>query len=121
MEKIGSKGMKHNDQTDSRVYVLNKEYLRFKGIIALPYGDKDDSGISSMKIYGDDKLLFQSKEITKGYIPQKFDLHVTGVAHLKIVAVAEKNDTAKNIYPPSILFICLNSRNNIRYMPKTSA
>ena len=66
------------------VFLTNGKYKSFKGTIALTADDKNTTGSSTVKIYGDDKLLYTSPKITKGVKPQKFNIDITGVNQLKI-------------------------------------
>ena len=67
-----------------QVYLINQKYTHFKGTIALSEKWKSSTGSAMIKIYGDDKLLYMSPEMTKGVYPEDFDIDVSGVVQIKI-------------------------------------
>jgi hypothetical protein len=86
-----------------RVFLLNQKYTRFTGNIAITYKDKNETGASGIKIYGDEKLLYTSPMMTAGSYPVDFSIDVTNVIQLKI----EWYDTNK-YSSPNLLFSGLN-------------
>ena len=86
-------------ETVSRVYRLNNEYKTFKAtIVRGPDWDSDFSG--EIVIYGDDKELYRSKEITKtGELNSEISIDVTDIDDLKIEFVTESEpDGWANFY-----------------------
>ena len=86
-------------ETVSRVYRLNNEYKTFKAtIVRGPDWDSDFSG--EIVIYGDDKELYRSKEITKtGELNSEISIDVTDVDDLRIEFVTESEpDGWANFY-----------------------
>ena len=86
-------------ETVSRVYRLNNEYKTFKAtIVRGPDWDSDFSG--EIVIYGDDKELYRSKEITKtGELNSEISIDVTDIDDLKIEFVTENEpDGWANFY-----------------------
>lgn len=71
-------------------YYLNKKYSTLSGTIYRPYGSLSCtytwSNPSTIKIYGDDVLLYEAPNITQDtYSPIDFEVDVNGVRELKIV------------------------------------
>ena len=86
-------------ETLSRVYRLNNEYKTFKAtIVRGPDWDPDFKG--EMVIYGDDKELYRSGEITKtNEINSEINIDVTDVDDLKIEFITESEpDGWSNFY-----------------------
>ena len=86
-------------ETVSRVYRLNNEYKTFKAtIVRGPDWDSDFSG--EIVIYGDDKELYRTKEITKtGELNSEISIDVTDIDDLKIEFVTESEpDGWANFY-----------------------
>lgn len=65
-------------------YLLNYKYSKFKGTIYLTNRDKDTSVAFRYLIYGDDKLLYTSEDITAGSMPIDFDIDVSNCSVMKI-------------------------------------
>ncbi len=63
---------------------LKGKYTMFNGTVLLPYKNRGTSHTSCIKIYGDDKLLYQSPDITSGFKTTDITVDVTGVKVLKI-------------------------------------
>lgn len=86
-------------ETVSRVYRLNNEYKTFKAtIVRGPDWDSDFTG--EIVIYGDDKELYRSGEITKtGELKSEINIDVTDVDDLKIEFVTSSEpDGWSNFY-----------------------
>lgn len=79
--------------TDDDAYVLynlNFKYSTLAGTIYRPYrslsSENEWNNATSVKIYGDDVLLYEAPNITKDtYDSIKFQIDITGVRNLKIV------------------------------------
>lgn len=65
------------------IFYLNKEYNTFSAIGFVAKGDKGYNGSVSIKIYGDNELLF-SKKVTSDMKPFDINLDITGIQDLKI-------------------------------------
>lgn len=65
-------------------FQLDKKYKNFYGTSFISYNARGNNGEAYIKVYGDEKLLFQTKEMEIGYIPETFNVDVTGVSVLKI-------------------------------------
>lgn len=65
-------------------YSLSGNYDQVKGTIFICDDDKSLTGTAFFEIYGDDKLLYTSLDISAGFLPQVLDLDVSGVQILKI-------------------------------------
>jgi len=63
---------------------LKGKYTTFNGTVLLPYENRGTPHTSCIKIYGDDKLLYQSPNITSGFETTDITVNVTGVKVLKI-------------------------------------
>ena len=86
-------------ETISRVYRLNNEYKTFKAtIVRGPDWDADFNG--EIVIYGDDKELYRSGNITKtGELNSEINIDVTDIDDLKIEFVTESEpDGWANFY-----------------------
>lgn len=73
-------------------YYVNQKYSTLTGTIYRPYGSlkspKEWNRPTVCKIYGDDVLLYEGPNITKGtYDPIDFSVDITGVRELKIVVM----------------------------------
>lgn len=81
-------------------YLLGYKYSEFNGTIYLSKGGKDTNGwYSRYLIYGDDKLLYTSEDITSGSMTSDFSVNVSNVNVLKIVLQQKYEDgeyTASN-------------------------
>lgn len=65
-------------------FQLDKKFKSFSGLAFLSYADRGDSSEVYIKVYGDDKLLYQTKDMKLGHIPDSFTIDITGVSILKI-------------------------------------
>lgn len=75
---------------DWQEYLLEGKYEKFTGRVIL----KDEWKSSKcegvyIKVYGDGNLLFASKEVTAGYLPEDFEVDVTNVYKLRIEITEE--------------------------------
>lgn len=84
------------------VYLIDQKYSNFRGNIAVPYGDKNETDGAFMRIYGDDELLYESPEMKRGVYPVDFDIDVSGVIQLKIEWYVNGDDA------PNLIFSDLN-------------
>lgn len=65
-------------------YYLNGKYNKLQGTFVLSSRDKNTSKSQEVYIYGDEKLLYTSPIITKNFLPEKFEINVSGVQKLTI-------------------------------------
>ena len=65
------------------VYKLNGQYSAISGIFFKTYNYRSDDRTASLKIYGDNELLY-SASVTAGVDPVEFYVDLTGVLELKI-------------------------------------
>lgn len=65
-------------------YSINKKYNRISGKFALSIESKDTTYAANLKLYGDNKLLYTSPELTGGVLPIEFDVDISGVETLRI-------------------------------------
>ena len=82
----------------SRTYTLDQKYTKLTGVFALtnPFSSTDTK--TMLKIYGDDRLLFASKEMTEGVMPEEVNVDVTGVTNLIIVFSGGGNNADLGFY-----------------------
>lgn len=66
------------------VYLINGQYSSITGTFFQRYEHRSDKGTSSLKIYGDNQLLY-SAELSAGMEPIDFNVDLTGVLKLRIV------------------------------------
>lgn len=89
---IRFKVYRYSTYTPSVEYLLDQKYKTFKGTIVLPYNDKNHNVEKTVKIYGDDELLYTSPVIKAGSLPVDFKVDTTGMLKLKIVVEARSYD-----------------------------
>lgn len=70
-------------------YLINGKYKRFAGVIGIPFSGRDEKWEGTIKIYGDNKLLYTSPIMTAGVQPISFNIDTQGILNLKI----EREDT----------------------------
>ncbi len=78
------------DDGDWIAYWLAGQYSRFKGTFFIQASSKNAKSVYRFEVWGDDQLLFESPDITQGFIPDQFDINVQGVNALKIIFVLKK-------------------------------
>ncbi len=74
-------------------YLLNGKYKSFSGTIGVSYNDRDYDDESTVKIFGDNKLLYSSPILTAGITPTVFNIDTSGVINLKIVVDGNHRST----------------------------
>jgi hypothetical protein len=65
-------------------YFLDGQFETFTGSIALNHETRSAVTRTVIRIYGNERLLFESNVITAGFLPQTFDLNVAGVTVLRL-------------------------------------
>ena len=65
-------------------YTINKRFSRITGKFALSFYSKNTIYKANLKLYGDNKLLYTSPELTGGVLPIDFDVDISGVENLRI-------------------------------------
>ena len=80
-----------------RDYLLNGAYIKIKGTLFLSYEQRSNTAIGKFFIWGDGKLLYTSPDISSGFIPQDFEVDITGVKVLRIGMDACSPDTTIGI------------------------
>jgi hypothetical protein len=65
-------------------FYLNGEFERLTGSAALTFDTRSSVSRAVVRIYGDGDLLFESGEITAGYLPKDFDIYVGNVTVLRV-------------------------------------
>ncbi|MBQ7264608.1 MAG: NPCBM/NEW2 domain-containing protein [Firmicutes bacterium] len=94
---IHSSGVSTDDQGKIQ-YLVNAQYRRIKGTVGTCFSERDDSDVAIFKIYGDGKLLFSSRPITAGNVPESFDVDITGVISLTLETSFEKHSHSVELY-----------------------
>lgn len=72
----------YNGKFDN-TYLINNQYSAISGTLFQQYDDRSTKGISELRIYGDDDLLY-SAEMNTGIEPLDFYVDLTGVMKLRI-------------------------------------
>ena len=67
-----------------REYKIDGEYKRITGSVFLSYGTRSSTSTYYFRIWGDEELLYTSEKIAAGFLPQAFDVDISGVTKLKI-------------------------------------
>ncbi len=65
-------------------FSLKGKYSKFNATVLLPYEDRGSDVSSCIKIYGDDKLLYQLEDIKMGFETTDIEVNVKGVSVLEI-------------------------------------
>lgn len=77
-------GILFYDDISDVVYYTNGQYNYLKGTLVLYENDKNNTTPRKLYIYGDDRLLYTSPEISKNFIPENISVNISGVQKLKI-------------------------------------
>lgn len=65
-------------------YLLDEKYETFNGNFMLDEASKSTASIVTLKIYGDEKMLYECNNITGGFIPKNTgDIFVRNVNRLR--------------------------------------
>lgn len=72
-------------------YILDSKYDTVSGMFFLPKSNKDSAYNGYLEIYGDGKLLYTSPTISASFLPQDFEINVTGINKLQIIYYAESS------------------------------
>ena len=65
-------------------FQIDKKYTKFFGTAILPYGARGTYKEAFIRVYGDDRLLYQTKPMTMGFKTDNFTIDVSGVSILEI-------------------------------------
>ncbi len=76
---------------------LSYLYTNFQGDIVVASDSKENQGYLTVKVYGDEKLLWQSEKITGTSRDIHFDIDVTDVRKLKIESVTDENNPGPSV------------------------
>jgi len=68
----------------TRDYLINNEYKKISGTVFLGFNSRATKSKWNFQIWGDGKLIYTSKLITGGSMPEKFNVDISGVKVLKI-------------------------------------
>lgn len=83
------------------VYDLNSKYEKFTGTFS---NDDAWGGKYSMRVYGDERLLYESPNPVEVGAKVPVELDVKGVSKLKFVAENTTNDRSDDIFPDVTIF-----------------
>jgi len=87
----GRSGAQNRANNHSISYLLNGNYMRFTGTLALTWNSRNALQNYQIQFWGDSALIYTSPIITGGTHPISFDVDVTGVTQLQIVRLAGGN------------------------------
>ena len=66
-------------------YILDGKYRSIAGRVVMNYDKRANVGKDTyVRIYGDGKLLWESGRVTRGFVPQDFQVNITGVSRMKL-------------------------------------
>ena len=66
-------------------YILDGKYRSIAGRVVMNYDKRANVGKDTyVRIYGDGKLLWESGRVTRGFVPQDFQVNITGVNRMKL-------------------------------------
>lgn len=77
-------------------YLIKQKYKYIKGTFVLQHEYRTRNRQASLKIYGDEKLLYTSGLIYAGVEPIAFDVDITGVRKLKIEIESQNGSILEN-------------------------
>jgi Copper amine oxidase N-terminal domain./NPCBM/NEW2 domain. len=80
-------------------YYINGQYSNIAGKLVLGYESRNTSSVGYFCIYGDDRLLYKSSNITSGALPIDVNVDISGVLELKIEFVSVTEQTLWGPYP----------------------
>lgn len=89
-------------------YLLSKKYSRISGKFALSYYSNSTDYKATLNLYGDNKLLYTSPELTKGILPIDFDVNISGVEKLKIEINTDIPSTASTFVRYGLVDVALH-------------
>lgn len=89
-------------------YLLNQIYSKFSGTFVLNHEYRSSNYANAkLKVYGDDKLIYESETLQKGTMPIDFNIDVSGVIKLKVEIVNDSSNNDMN-YSDTIRFSIVN-------------
>ncbi|MBP3876363.1 MAG: NPCBM/NEW2 domain-containing protein, partial [Lachnospiraceae bacterium] len=66
-------------------YILDGKYRTIAGRVVMNYDTRANVGKDTyVRIYGDGNLLWESGRVTRGFVPQDFQVDITGVNRMKL-------------------------------------
>lgn len=72
------------DEEKQISYILSGKYNKLSGTLFVDQDDKNDEGTMFFEIYGDGALLYTSPNFARGFLPQAFEVDITGVQNMKL-------------------------------------
>lgn len=86
-------------------YLLNYKYKSFNGNFMLGEENKSTTSIATLKIYGDDTVLYECHNITGGMVPQNTgDISVENVNKLRFEFTSDSGELGNHIYNFGVVF-----------------
>lgn len=76
-------------------FLINQKYSKLKATYLLSDLSKNYSTPFTVSILGDENVLYESKMLTAGFIPQEIDCDVTGISKLTILVKAKSGEEFK--------------------------
>ncbi len=89
-------------------YLLSKKYSRISGKFALSYYSNSTDYKATLNLYGDNKLLYTSPELTGGILPIDFDVNISGVEKFKIEINTDIPSTASTFVRYGLVDVALH-------------
>ena len=66
-------------------YILDGKYRTIAGRVVMNYDTRANVGKDTyVRIYGDGNLLWESGRVTRGFVPQDFQVDISGVSRMKL-------------------------------------
>ena len=66
-------------------YILDGKYRSIAGRVVMNYDTRANVGKDTyVRIYGDGNLLWESGRVTRGFVPEDFQVDITGVSRMKL-------------------------------------
>ena len=70
---------------NSDEYILDGKYRTIAGRVVMNYDKRANVGKDTyVRIYGDGNLLWESGRVTRGFIPEDFQVNISGVSRMKL-------------------------------------
>lgn len=89
-------------------YLLSKKYSRISGKFALSFYSNSTDYKATLNLYGDNKLLYTSPELTGGILPIDFDVNISGVEKFRIEINTDIPSTASTFVRYGLVDVALH-------------
>lgn len=92
------------DDTTWVDFKIDGQYSTFSGKLGIAFKDRTSKHKDTIKVYGDNVLLYTSDTFTSGVEPQDFTIDISGVQHLKIECTGTYSESALFDY---FAYVCI--------------